>query len=79
MANLSIKLFKLRCKHCGQYFVRKAIRGLEFTFICDKCGQRADYKIPLRDEKQNKTMYSVDEQFALFPEIMKGANFEKRK
>lgn len=71
MASLSISYFKIRCKHCNHFFVRRAIRGMEFQFICDKCNQKADYEIPLKNEKQNKRLYSVDEQFALFSELMK--------
>lgn len=68
----AIKKFKLRCPYCHKYFIRKAIRGMTFVFICDSCNYKADYTIPLKDEKQNKRVYEVNEQFEIFSQLKGG-------
>lgn len=70
MGKIFIKYFKFKCKHCGEFFVRRAFRGMEFVFICEHCGQRDNYKIPLKDASGGSKMYSPEEQFALFPELI---------
>lgn len=67
-----VAYFSFHCKYCKKLLVKRGIRGMYFRYDCDFCQRRNEVYIPLRDEKQNKVIMSLENQLKVLSQLNQG-------
>lgn len=66
--------FNFHCKYCGKSLIKPGIRGMRFRYECNFCQRINEVSIPLRDEKQNKVIISLESQLKILSQLNQGKN-----
>lgn len=67
-----VAYFSFHCKFCGKSLIKPGVRGLIFRYNCPYCKKINEVGIPLKDEKQNKVILSLESQLKILNQLNNG-------